>query len=269
MASKLASSRIVELELARARAESLLTAAQVLSRTLLLEDAFDAILAELHRVVPYDTSSVQVIRGNRLVIVGGRGFNDLQALLGIGFDLDDRTSPNIQVLQSKRPKVFGDVSHHPHFMSQIHGGGKIRGWICVPLIFADRIIGVITLDKFEPDFYNEELAELAMAFAAQATTAIENARSFETERSAREQAETLRTAAQSLGSTLSLRQVFDLILTELCKVVPYDGCSIQQIEGDEMVIVGGHGFLNLSEILGLRFNWHGPDDPAVEVIQRR
>ena len=103
MATKLASSRIVELELARAPAESLLAAAQMLSRTSSLEEAFDAILAELHRVVPYDSSSVQVIRGNRLVIAGGRGFDDLQTLLGIGFDLDDKTNPSIQVLQSKRP----------------------------------------------------------------------------------------------------------------------------------------------------------------------
>ena len=253
----------------RKRTETLLAAAQVLSRTSSLQEACDEILTQLQKVVPYNSASIQVIRGNRRIIIGGRGFDDLQALLGIGFDLDDEADPSFLVVQSKRPQVFGDVSGHPSFMSQIHGGGRIRGWICVPLIFADRIIGVITLDKFEPDFYNEELAELAMAFAAQAATAIENARLFETERSAREQAETLRTAAQSLGSTLSLRQVFDLILTELRKVVPYDSCSVQQIEGDEMVIVGGHGFLNLSEILGLRFNWHGPDDPAGEVIQRR
>ena len=219
--------------------------------------------------MPYDSSSVQVIRGNRLVIVGGRGFDDLQALLGVGFDLDDQTNPSIQVLQTRRAQVFGDVSHHPHFMSDIHGGGKICGWICVPLIYADRVIGVITLDKFEPDFYNVEMAELAQAFAAQAASAIENARLFETERSAREQAETLRAAAQSLGSTLSLRQVFELILSELRKVVPYDSCSVQQVEGNEMVIVGGHGFPNLGELLGQRFDWRGPDDPAGEVVRLR
>ena len=63
---------------------------------------------------------------------------------------------------------------------------------------------MISVDKFEPDFYNEELAELATAFAAQAAIAIENARLLETERAAREQAETLRAAAHSLGSTLGV-----------------------------------------------------------------
>ena len=90
------------------------------------------------------------------------------------------------------------------------------------MIVGDRVVGVLSVDKFEPDFYNEELAELATAFAAQAAMAIENARLLETERAAREQAETLRAAAQSLGSTLGVPEVFDLILTELRKVVPYD-----------------------------------------------
>ena len=263
-----ANERIDELETARLRAETLFAVTQVLGKTLSLQDTFETILRELQRVVPYDSSSVQVIQGNRLVIVGGRGFDDLQRFIGVGFDLDDETNPSVQVLRSKRPHVMGDVSNHPHFASQLHGGGRIRGWICAPLIFADRVIGVITLDKFEPDFYTEDLAELVTAFATQAATAIENARLLETERAAREQAETLYAAAQSLGSAMRLSEVFELILTELRKVVPYDSCSVQQIDGDELVIVGGHGFPNLEELLGQRFHWGAPGDVVGEVVKR-
>jgi GAF domain-containing protein len=212
---------------------------------------------------------VQVIENNRRVIVGGRGFKDLGSLLGAGFDLDDETDPGNQVVLTKRPQVYGDVSQHPQFQSEIRGGGKIRGWIAVPMLYGNRVIGLITLDKYEPGFYNFELAELAMAFAAQAAIAIENARLFETERIARERAETLRVATQALGTTLSLRQVIELILIELQKVVPYDSCSVQQLDGDAMVIVGGHGFPNLDELLGTRFFWNDPDDPAGDVVRSR
>ena len=104
-----ASNHIAELETARLRAETLFAVTQALGKTLSLQDTFETILGQLQRVVPYDSSSVQVIQDNRLVIVGGRGFANPQDILGVGFDLEDETNPSIQVLRSKRQHVFGDV----------------------------------------------------------------------------------------------------------------------------------------------------------------
>jgi PAS domain S-box-containing protein len=259
---------ITELQRARERAETALAVTQVLGKTLSLRDTIETILTELQRVVPYDSCSVQVIQGNRLVIVGARGLEDLGGLIGVGFDLDDETSLNGQVVLSKRPQVFADVSDNPHFASEQHGGGRIRGWICAPMIMGDRVIGVLSIDKFEADIYTEELAEVATAFAAQAAMAIENARLLETERAAREQAETLRAAAQSLGSTLTMSEVFDLVLSELRKVVPYRSASVQRLDGDEWVIDRGYGYPDLDELVGHRYRVSGPSDPAWELVKR-
>lgn len=258
-----------ELQRAREHTETLLSVTRVLGKTLSLDDAIEAILSELQRVVPYDTCSVQVIRGNRLEIVGGRGFDDLDALLGQWFDLDDDTNLSSQVVRSKRTQVFADVSQNPHFASDVHGSGRIRGWICAPMVVGDRVVGAISVDKFEADVYNDEFAELATAFAAQAAMAIENARLLDTERSAREQADTLRAAAHALDRTLDLHEVIDLILTELRKVVPYRSASVQQLDGDGLVIVGGVGYPNAEELIGHRFGWQGRDDPARNVIEGR
>ena len=136
------------------------------------------------------------------------------------------------------------------------------------MIVGDRVIGVLSIDKFEPDFYTEELAELATAFAAQAATAIENARLLETERAARQQAETLRAAAETLGSTLGMSEVFDLILSEVGKVVPYRSASIQRLDGDEFEILAAQGFPDIDELLRHRYACRGPDDPAWGLVQR-
>jgi signal transduction histidine kinase/DNA-binding response OmpR family regulator/HPt (histidine-containing phosphotransfer) domain-containing protein len=263
-----ANARIAELESARLRAETLLAVTRVLGKTLTLEDTFEAILSELAKVVPYDSCSIQVIHGDRLVIVGGRGFDDLGGMLGVGFDLDDEGNPGIQVVRSKQWQVFADVSTHPHFASQEHGSGRIRGWLCVPMLIGERVVGVLSVDKFQADFYTDELAELATAFATQAAMAIENARLLDTERSAREQAETLRAAAHSLSSTLDLREVFDLILSEVGKVVPYRSASIQQLDGDEFEILALIGYPDAEEIMKHRYVCRGPEDPAWELVQR-
>jgi len=259
---------VTELHRAREHAETLLAVTQALGKTLSLQETIETILTELQRIVPYDSCSVQVIQGNRLVIVGARGLEDLGGLIGVGFDLDDETNLNGQVVRSKRPQVFADVSQNPHFASELHGGGRIRGWICAPMIIGDRVIGVLSIDKFEADVYTQELAEVGTAFAAQAALAIENAGLHEPERTARQQAETLRAAAQSLGSTLGIPQVFDLILSELRKVVPYRSASVQQLDGDEFVIVGGNGYPDLDELLGHRYRWREPNDPAHELVER-
>ena len=81
---------ITELQRAREQAETLLAVTQVLGKTLSLEDTIEAILGELQRVVPYDSCSVQVIQGDRLVIVGARGLDDLGGLMGVAFDLTTR-----------------------------------------------------------------------------------------------------------------------------------------------------------------------------------
>ena len=260
---------ITELERAREHTETLLSVTQVLGKTLSLEDTIEAILGELQRVVPYDSCSVQVVQGDRLVIVGGRGFDDLGGLIGVGFDLHDEANPGVQVLRSKRRQVFADVSHNPHFASQAHGSARIRGWICAPMVIGDRAIGVISIDKFDADFYDEELAELATAFAAQAAMAIENARLLETERSAREQAETLRAAAQSLSSALDLPRSL--------RPDPHGAAEGRAVSSSHRPAARRlrdgdrrrHGFPNLDELLGLRFDWRGPDDPAREMVETR
>ena len=263
-----ANARIAELESARLRAETLFAVTQVLGKTLTLEDTFEAILDELGKVVPYDSCSIQVIQGGRLVIVAGRGFVDLGGMLGVGFDLEDEGNPGIQVVRSRRWQVFADVSTHPHFASQLHGAGRIRGWLCVPMLMGERVIGILSVDKFDADFYTDELAELATAFATQAAMAIENARLLETERTAREQAETLRAAAHSLNGTLDLREVFDLILSEVGKVVPYRSASIQQLDDDEFEILALLGYPDAHEVLRHRYACRGPEDPAWELVQR-
>src|SRR5213595_3916982 len=119
--------RLEEASTARLRAETLFAVTQVLGKTLSLDDTIEAILDELQRVVPYDSCSVQVIQGSRLVIVGGRGLDDLESLIGQGFDVDDETNLNSQVVRSKRTQVFADVSDNPHFASDFGGSARIRG----------------------------------------------------------------------------------------------------------------------------------------------
>ena len=56
-------------------------------------------------------------------------------------------------------------------------GASRGGWAC-RCSFGDSLIGMLTLDKLDADFYTAEHAHMAGAFAAYAATAIERARLF-------------------------------------------------------------------------------------------
>lgn len=163
----------------REEAETLRAVTQALSATLDLQEVFDLILAKLQQVVPYDSASVQQLKGQRLEIIGGRGFPNLEEMLRHTFDIKTGDNPNRRVAESREPLILDDApAHYYEFLQAPHDKIATRSWLGVPLLFGDRLIGMITLDKRELGFYTEEHARLALAFAAQAAIAIENARLF-------------------------------------------------------------------------------------------
>ena len=72
-----------------------------------------------------------------------------------------------------------------------------------PLLVGDRLIGMLTLDSFEPDFYTTEHARTAEAFAAFAATAIDKARYLAELERAREEAEAATRAKSAFLATMS------------------------------------------------------------------
>ncbi len=164
---------------ARERAERLQAATQALSSTISLQRVFDLILQELRNVVPYDSAAVLQLKGVELEIIGGYGFRDLEAARGYKLNVAQGNNPNRAVILSRTPLILNHAqANYSDFRAGPYAAVEIQSWIGVPLLFGDQVIGMITLAKAEPYFYLLEHAELAMAFAAQAAIAIENARLY-------------------------------------------------------------------------------------------
>jgi diguanylate cyclase (GGDEF)-like protein/PAS domain S-box-containing protein len=159
--------------------ETLRNAALALTMALDRNQVIERILLQLQQVVPYDSASVQLLRENRMEIVGGRGFSNLPDLLGVSFPLNG-DNPNSEVIRTRAPFIVEDApAVYKGFRKGPHRQTVIRSWMGVPMLIGERLVGMIALDKSEPGFYTQEHARLAEAFAAQAAIAIENARLFE------------------------------------------------------------------------------------------
>lgn len=224
----------------RQEAETLYRAVQALTTTLDLHEVLDRILTELQQVVPYDSASVQLLEEGVLKIIGGRGFPNLDELLGISFDPQREDNPNGRVLDSRQPVILEDApAEYENFRRPPHSLAKIRAWMGVPLLFGDNVIGMIALDKREPGFYTAEHARLAVAYAAQAAIAIENARLYQR---LEEQSAQLAQAVQELQDLDRLRnQVVQNVSHEL-------RTPLTLIQGyTELLLGGGLGTLSASQ----------------------
>lgn len=130
------------------------------------------VLTELRGHVPYDSASIQELRDNRLVIVGGVGFADLDVIIGESFDIFNADTPNGEVIHRRRPYIVRDTEHYRAFRRGLHVGADIRSWLGVPLLASDSAVGMIAFDKKEPDFFTPRHQGIAMQFARVAADVI-------------------------------------------------------------------------------------------------
>ncbi|MGQ9926127.1 MAG: ATP-binding protein [Chloroflexaceae bacterium] len=186
---------IAATESRRQEAETLRAAMQALSSTLDLRQVLNLILSELRKVVPYDSASIQVVRDGEAEIIGGYGLRRGDEVIGLRFSLTPGLTPNAEVAATRAVVILEDAPRsYPHFNSEPFIADPIHSWLGVPLIFGDCLTGMLTLDKHQAGFFTAEHARLAMAFAAQAAIALENARLYEQAR--RELAERQRVEAE-------------------------------------------------------------------------
>jgi diguanylate cyclase (GGDEF)-like protein/PAS domain S-box-containing protein len=156
--------------------ETLRKASAAITETLEMEAAVTHILEQLNQVVPYDSASVQLLDGNELQIIGGRGWDNPDDIMGMRFTIPG-DNPNSVVIETRKPYILPEVRKvHKAFSNPPHD--HIRSWLGVPLIAQDRIIGLLAIDSAEPNHFTEIDINLASAFADQVAVALENARIF-------------------------------------------------------------------------------------------
>src|SRR5262249_18705641 len=83
------------------------------------------------------------------------------------------------ILKSGVPMVLPDVRKEMSWIATPEAE-HVRSWLGVPLMYNGQAVGLLNLDKAEPDFYTQEHARQAMALARPVSAAIENARLYST-----------------------------------------------------------------------------------------
>jgi diguanylate cyclase (GGDEF)-like protein/PAS domain S-box-containing protein len=156
--------------------ETLRKAGAAIAETLNSDEALGRILEQLEKVVPCDTASVQLLRDRYLEIIGGRGWSDMAAVIGMRFRYPGQ-NPNTVVIQSRHPYILGDARTAYELFHQSEFS-HIRSWLGVPLIVHSKVIGLLEIDASQPNHFTEAHVRVASAFADHVAIWLENARLF-------------------------------------------------------------------------------------------
>ena len=169
---------INELEEKNSESEALREGMTILVETLDETKAVSLILEQLEKVLPFDSASVQLLKGDTLEIVSTRHLEPKEMHLGTRYVVSEK-EPSYPLLLGKVPYVLvKDVRATFTDLFAVAPYTLIRTWLAVPLRIKRQIIGIITLDGYQPNKFTQRHAELALTYASQVAVALDNARLF-------------------------------------------------------------------------------------------
>src|SRR5208283_1648688 len=120
----------------------------------------------------------------------------------------------------------------------------IRSIMSIPVMFNKDVIGVLRLYTSEPVKYKTDDLKFMTAIAEQAAIAIMNAREFESTVSrAREYLKAFQSVTKSVGSSLRLNEVLNLIVRKLPEVMHLKAATIRLLDesGMKLDLVASYG----------------------------
>jgi nitrate/nitrite-specific signal transduction histidine kinase len=226
--------------------------------TLQLEPLLGLILDQLKMVIDYDGASILTVEGDILSIVAYRGPILQEEALQLRFPIA-KGGVNYEVVRHQQPLIISNVWDDTTLAREFQrtAGGKqdidfgyVCSWMGVPLISKGRVMGMVTLDHGERDYFTPQHAELVFTFANQVAVAIENAHLYEAEQERlaeserrRRVAEGLREIVAVLNSNRSLQEVLDHVVHQAAQLMRADVCILHQFDYDheQAAIRASHG----------------------------
>ena len=148
---------------ALALAAALSEVARSVSATLDLAAIFERIFDMLGRFVPY-WPAILLLRDGALTVAAARGFPPEPLLRNVVLSLYPGAT-NYPIIAEGRTLWLADARSHPGWQA-VPGHRARAPWIGTPLSVDEHVIGMLTIDKWEPGLYNERHTTVAQAFAS-------------------------------------------------------------------------------------------------------
>ena len=213
----------------RKEAEDLREATAALTKTIELDKLFDIILESLSKLVPFKSASIELFEMGQVEIVAARGLPEQPQFIGKKYKFQSEKW-NVDI---KKPIIIPDVQVDEQF-EKFEGTEYIRGWMGIPMVAQENLIGCINLDSDKVDFFTEAQAALVQTFVNQAATAIENARRFQEKSRRAEIIEVMAEIANIIATTREIGPALNEIANRSLELLKASHIAIYLLQDDNL-----------------------------------
>ena len=154
--------------------EMLNTITGTLATSLNLADLLEIILEEAARIIKFDSAAIFLAEKNGYVTIA-KAVGDAAKFTGISLPLKETL---MQGINNQQPLILDEATKSPYY-KKWNTDPTIRGWMGLPLIARDLVLGYLTFDSHEPRAFSPQDAALAESFSPQIAQALYNARLLE------------------------------------------------------------------------------------------
>lgn len=217
-------------------ADTLRGVAETISSHIEFDELLNILLQELKKVVDYDKATIELLEEDRLVIIGGRGWEEYsRQMIGLSFSMEGN-NPSRKVLETQEPVIVRDASTEYAGVFSAPPYNRIKSWLGIPLTYGTNVLGLMAVSSGQLDFFTSEDIKVALAFANQVAVALQNAHLFDEARQHVLQLAALTEVAQSLNQALNLDEVLNLVLDAVFELVGCDNGSIWLVDTDDNTV---------------------------------
>lgn len=214
-----------------------------------LDELLGALLERTRQILDVDTCAILLI---------DEGTNELvaRAALGIEEEIEEGVRVPVgagfagRIAAEKLPVILDDVDH-AHVLNPLLREKGIKSMLGVPLVVEGEVRGVLHVGSLRSRAFHEDEVELLQLVGDRAALAIEHARLFEAERSARERIEHVQAVTDAALAHLEVDELLNVLLPRIRDILRTDTCAVLLLdqEADELV---ARAALGIEEEIGVR-----------------
>jgi K+-sensing histidine kinase KdpD len=214
-----------------------------------LDELLRALLDRTRQILEVDTCAILLLddQTNELVARAALGIEE-EVEQGVRIPVGGGFAGRIAA--EKQPVILDDVDHARVLNPLLREKG-IRSMLGVPLVVEGEVRGVLHVGSLVPRAFGEDEVELLQLVGDRAALAIEHARVFEAERSAREQIEHVQAVTDAALAHLDVSELLNVLLPRIRDILRTDTCAVLLLDEDTNELVA-RAALGIEEEVGVR-----------------